>query len=165
MKNKTFFFANYEGLRQRVTQTFTDSVPSAAYKSRSTIPSVNLLLAAYPAGTLRSSDAGYRPGARRTAASLDGEFGLHPRRPSFQRPQFHLRALQHRRRRTVLARARPSTSTGRTMPSARPIWCAIPADLLSLGGQRGEGRLQSLDPAPGRRGPLPPTVAARASRR
>jgi hypothetical protein len=55
-RNKTFFFANYEGLRQRVTQTFTDSVPSASYKSRSTIPSVNLLLAAYPVGTLRSSD-------------------------------------------------------------------------------------------------------------
>jgi hypothetical protein len=56
VKNKTFFFANYEGLRQRVTQTFTDNVPSAAYKSRSTIPSVNLVLAAYPIGTLRSSD-------------------------------------------------------------------------------------------------------------
>jgi hypothetical protein len=55
-RNKTFFFANYEGLRQRVTQTFTDNVPSAAYRSRSTIPAVNQLLAFYPAGTSRSSD-------------------------------------------------------------------------------------------------------------
>jgi len=36
IRNRTFFFGNYEGLRQRVSQTFTNDVPSAAYRARAT---------------------------------------------------------------------------------------------------------------------------------
>jgi hypothetical protein len=50
-RNRTFFFTNFEGLRQRVTQTFTDNVPSAAYRARATSPAIVQLLNSYPAGT------------------------------------------------------------------------------------------------------------------
>jgi hypothetical protein len=52
---RTFFFVNYEGLRQRQTQSFTRSVPSAAFRA-SVAPAVAGLLAKYPAGTGPTSD-------------------------------------------------------------------------------------------------------------
>jgi carboxypeptidase family protein/TonB-dependent receptor-like protein len=52
---RTFFFVNYEGLRQRQTQSFTRSVPSAAFRT-SVAPAVAALLAKYPAGTGPTSD-------------------------------------------------------------------------------------------------------------
>lgn len=57
VRNKTFFFKNFEGLRQRVSTTFTESVPSAAFRARSTNPVITQLLSAYPAGTQGTSDA------------------------------------------------------------------------------------------------------------
>jgi hypothetical protein len=53
--NKTFFFANYEGLQQRVSQTLTMEVPSAAFRARATNPAVRQIVDLYPAGTERSS--------------------------------------------------------------------------------------------------------------
>ncbi len=55
VKNRTFFFANYEGLRQRVSQTFRNDVPSAAFRARVTDPAVRQIVDAYPAGTVRTS--------------------------------------------------------------------------------------------------------------
>jgi hypothetical protein len=40
LKNRTFFFANYEGLRQRVGQTTRNDVPSAQFRARATPPVV-----------------------------------------------------------------------------------------------------------------------------
>lgn len=57
MKNRTFFFANYEGLRQRVSQTFRNDVPSAAFRARATNPVVQQIVNAYPLGTERTSIA------------------------------------------------------------------------------------------------------------
>jgi hypothetical protein len=57
VKNRTFFFANYEGLRQRVSQTFRNPVPSAAFRARATNASARQIVNAYPAGTERSTDA------------------------------------------------------------------------------------------------------------
>ncbi|HBY60620.1 MAG TPA: TonB-dependent receptor [Solibacterales bacterium] len=57
VRNKTFFFANYEGLRQRVSQTTRNDVPSAAFKARATNPDVRRILAAYPVGTESTSNA------------------------------------------------------------------------------------------------------------
>jgi hypothetical protein len=57
IRNRTFFFANYEGLRQRVSQTFTNEVPSAAFRARATSPAVRQLLDLYPAGTETTSSA------------------------------------------------------------------------------------------------------------
>ena len=57
VRNRTFFFANYEGLRQRVTQTFTDNVPSAAYRGTRHYPGDHSALEQlYPAGTTRTSE-------------------------------------------------------------------------------------------------------------
>jgi hypothetical protein len=57
VKNRTFFFANYEGLQQRVSQTLTNDVPSAAFRARATSPVIRQLLDTYPAGTERTSSA------------------------------------------------------------------------------------------------------------
>ncbi len=57
VRNRTFFFANYEGLRQRVSLTRRADVPSAAFRGRATSPGVQQILNAYPAGTLRTSNA------------------------------------------------------------------------------------------------------------
>ncbi len=57
IRNKTFFFANYEGLRQRVSQTFRNDVPSAAFRARATNPVIRQIVNAYPAGTETTSNA------------------------------------------------------------------------------------------------------------
>jgi hypothetical protein len=53
---RTFFFANYEGIRQRQTRSFTRSVPSAAFRATVT-SALSSVLALYPAGTGRTSNA------------------------------------------------------------------------------------------------------------
>jgi hypothetical protein len=57
VKNRTFFFANYEGLQQRVSQTITNDVPSAAFRARATNPVIRDLLAKYPVGTISTANA------------------------------------------------------------------------------------------------------------
>jgi hypothetical protein len=53
---RTFFFVNYEGLRQRQTQSFTRFVPSAAYRAGVT-GALASVIGLYPAGTGRTNDA------------------------------------------------------------------------------------------------------------
>ncbi len=57
IENRTFFFANYEGLRQRVGQTTRNDVPSAAFRARVTNPAVQQIMNAYPLGTERTTSA------------------------------------------------------------------------------------------------------------
>lgn len=57
IKDRTFYFANYEGLVQRLGQTLNGSVPSAAYKAQ--------VIAASPA--LKSVFDVYKPGTNRTS--------------------------------------------------------------------------------------------------
>ncbi|HEV3484181.1 MAG TPA: TonB-dependent receptor [Vicinamibacterales bacterium] len=52
---RTFFFVNYEGLRQRQTQSFTRFVPSQAFRNSVTGP-LAAVVAQYPAGTRATSD-------------------------------------------------------------------------------------------------------------
>jgi Carboxypeptidase regulatory-like domain/TonB dependent receptor-like, beta-barrel len=52
---RTFFFVNYEGLRQRQTQSFTRFVPSAVYKAGVTA-ALTSVAGLYPAGTGPTSD-------------------------------------------------------------------------------------------------------------
>ncbi len=54
-KEHSFFFVNYEGLRQRQTETFIGCVPSAAFRA-SVSPAVSAIVNGYPAGTLPTSD-------------------------------------------------------------------------------------------------------------
>ncbi len=49
VKDKAFFFASYEGLRQRVGIPFVETTPSAAARMRA-VPSIRPLLAAFPLG-------------------------------------------------------------------------------------------------------------------
>jgi len=59
IKDKTFFFFNYEGIRQRQGQTFRGFVPSAAFRAQvaATSPALARVVNAYPVGALRTSDA------------------------------------------------------------------------------------------------------------
>ena len=52
---RTFFFANYEGIRQRQTRSFLRAVPSAAYRAGVT-PALASVVALYPLGTARTSN-------------------------------------------------------------------------------------------------------------
>ncbi|HWQ56945.1 MAG TPA: carboxypeptidase regulatory-like domain-containing protein [Bryobacteraceae bacterium] len=49
LKEKLFFFASYEGLRQRAYQNLIEAVPSTAARARA-VPSIAPLMAAYPTG-------------------------------------------------------------------------------------------------------------------
>ncbi len=53
---RTFFFANYEGIRQRQERTFTRSVPSAAFRA-AVAGQLAAVVAQYPQGTNRTSNA------------------------------------------------------------------------------------------------------------
>lgn len=59
VRNKTFFFANYEGLQQRLAQTFVGFVPSATFKDqvRAASPDLRPVVDAYRPGTARTADA------------------------------------------------------------------------------------------------------------
>jgi hypothetical protein len=52
---RTFFFGNYEGIRQRQVRSFVRAVPSAAFRSRVT-PALAPIIALYPKGTAGTSN-------------------------------------------------------------------------------------------------------------
>ena len=58
-KDRTFYFANYEGSRQRVGITGTGTVPSAALRSQvvATSPALAPIVALFPVGTSSTSNA------------------------------------------------------------------------------------------------------------
>lgn len=60
LKNKFFFYANYEGLRQRLDGTQSGLVPSPTFRTQAalTSPALATILAAYPAGTSATAKAG-----------------------------------------------------------------------------------------------------------
>ena len=55
VRNRSFFFANYEGLRQRLGQTLIGFVPSGDFRQRAATasPALQALIQAYPAGQTR----------------------------------------------------------------------------------------------------------------
>jgi hypothetical protein len=55
LRGRTFFFANYEGLRQRQTQSFTRFVPSAAFRAAAP-PVLAAIVSEWPSGTGPTSD-------------------------------------------------------------------------------------------------------------
>ncbi len=57
-KDKDFFFASYEGLRQRVGQTLIGYVPSAAFRAQilARTPGLGQVIAAYPLGTTSTTN-------------------------------------------------------------------------------------------------------------
>jgi len=59
VKNRTFFYANYEGMRQRLGLTLPGNVPSVAFRARviATSPALRPVVDAYPAGQRPTRDA------------------------------------------------------------------------------------------------------------
>jgi hypothetical protein len=55
-KNRTFFFLDYEGIRQVLDTTIIGFVPSAAFRATVTNPALTPLLSSWPAGTVPTSD-------------------------------------------------------------------------------------------------------------
>lgn len=55
IKDKFFFFAGYEGLRQRTTSPFVETTPSAAAWAQA-VPAIKPLQAAFPVGQFHSSN-------------------------------------------------------------------------------------------------------------
>jgi hypothetical protein len=58
-KDRTFFFINYEGIRQSLQQTIEGAVPSAAFRANvlKTSPSLAPVVNAYPIGTIPTTSA------------------------------------------------------------------------------------------------------------
>ena len=60
MKDKAFFYANYEGLRQSLGETFDQNfVPNAAFRAQvmATSPALAPMVNAYPHGRTASHDS------------------------------------------------------------------------------------------------------------
>lgn len=59
IKDRTFYFANYEGLRQRLASTFIGFVPSEAFKTRAKAasPAIGSVMDAFKPGSARTADA------------------------------------------------------------------------------------------------------------
>jgi hypothetical protein len=76
-KDKTFFFVNYEGLRQRLGQTLTGTVPSASLRSQvvAASPALKPMIDAYPAGQ-SILDANYSQFKVQSRSSLREDSGL-----------------------------------------------------------------------------------------
>jgi hypothetical protein len=55
-KNRTFFFLDYEGIRQVLDTTIIGFVPSAAFRATVTNPALTPLLSSWPVGTVPTSD-------------------------------------------------------------------------------------------------------------
>ncbi len=75
LRNKSFFFLNYEGFRQVLGQTLTGVVPSPAYRAAALqkSPALKPILDAYPVGTASTADPNVytRFGNGRQTASED----------------------------------------------------------------------------------------------
>ena len=58
MKDRAFFFFNFEGLRQRQGSTYTEQVPSALLRNTvlTKSPALKKILDAYPLGTRPTKD-------------------------------------------------------------------------------------------------------------
>jgi len=74
IKDKLFFFASQESLRQRAGINVIGSVPSASARARA-VPSIAPLLAGYPKGTLPTSNPDLDIASAELSTSVDEYFG------------------------------------------------------------------------------------------
>ncbi|HET8549168.1 MAG TPA: TonB-dependent receptor, partial [Bryobacteraceae bacterium] len=73
-REKAFFFAAYEGLRQRAGVNLIATVPSAAARARA-VPAIQPLLAAYPVGTTPSANPDLDFARLNAANTVDENYG------------------------------------------------------------------------------------------
>ncbi|MBI3278681.1 MAG: TonB-dependent receptor [Acidobacteria bacterium] len=74
VRNKLFFFGNYEGLRQRAGVNILEAVPSAAARARA-VPSIAPLMAAYPAGGTPTSNPDLNLYRLSSSSAMDENYG------------------------------------------------------------------------------------------
>lgn len=74
IKEKLFFFASFEALRQRAGLNFVETVPSVAARARA-VPSVQPLLAAYPIGSLPSANPDLDIALLNGSSRIDENYG------------------------------------------------------------------------------------------
>lgn len=77
-KDKDFFFATYEGLRQRIGQTLIGFVPSAAFRARAAAvsPAIAPFLLAFPAGTSATTNPDVDRRAGSGSQITNEDFGM-----------------------------------------------------------------------------------------
>ncbi len=77
-KNRTFFFLNYEALRQKISQPLVGFVPSASFitQLQASAPAVIPLLAGYPAGQTHTSNPSIDNWSGSGSNSQNEDFGL-----------------------------------------------------------------------------------------
>ena len=73
-KDKLFFFATYEGLRQRAGLNFVETVPSVAARARA-VPAIQPLLAAFPLGTSSSPNPDLDIARLNGSSRIDENYG------------------------------------------------------------------------------------------
>jgi hypothetical protein len=74
IKNKAFFFASFEALRQRAGVNLIATVPSLSARARA-VPSIQPLMAAFPVGQTRSSNADLDIAQRSFSTAVDEYYG------------------------------------------------------------------------------------------
>jgi hypothetical protein len=74
IKNKLFFFADYEGLRQRAAVNLIATVPSLAARARA-VPSIAPVVNAFPVGQRPSSDPNLDIAQLGTSTKIDENYG------------------------------------------------------------------------------------------
>jgi hypothetical protein len=74
VKNKAFFFADYEGLRQRAAINLIATVPSLAARARA-VPSIAAVVNAFPVGQLATSNPDLDVARLGSATKIDENYG------------------------------------------------------------------------------------------
>jgi hypothetical protein len=99
VKNKAFFYANYEGLRQSLGQTFINFVPNAAFRAQvlATIARAGAHCERLPQGN-RPHRQHHRPGHQRGHRYRSRRCRHVPLRLPVQRQHHRVRPLQRRQR-------------------------------------------------------------------
>lgn len=74
VKEKLFFFAAFEALRQRAGLNFVETVPSASARARA-VPSIQPLLAVYPSGRIASANPDLDIATLNASSRIDENYG------------------------------------------------------------------------------------------
>jgi hypothetical protein len=74
IKDKLFFFASYEGLRQRAGLNLRETVPSAAARARA-VPAIRPLLGAFPVGSFSTASPDFDLATLNASARVDENAG------------------------------------------------------------------------------------------
>ena len=143
VKDKAFFFANYEGLRQNLGQTLINFVPNEAYRAQvlAKSPVLKPIMDAYPIGQIPIDDITDQVTSVATDTMTRKRRHV-PVRLSLHGQRHGICPVQHRQR----IYRRPAGRAGhaqRDPAHSDELCAAVPTHLLSANDQRGQIRRQS----------------------